>query len=47
MTNPFVFAYSATDRVRTTFVYDRATDTWSWHIDNEDVRADDRLPASS
>jgi hypothetical protein len=35
---PFVFTYSATDRVRTTFVYDRATDTWSWHIDNEDVR---------
>ncbi|HKW10342.1 MAG TPA: hypothetical protein VJO33_08175 [Gemmatimonadaceae bacterium] len=35
---PFVFTYSATDRVRTTFVYDRAADTWEWHMDNEDAR---------
>jgi hypothetical protein len=35
---PFVFTYSATDRVHTTFVYDRATDTWAWHMDNEDAR---------
>ena len=35
---PFVFTYSATDRVHTTFVYDRGTDTWAWHMDNEDAR---------
>jgi hypothetical protein len=35
---PFVFTYSATDHVYTTFVYDRAMDTWAWHMDNEDAR---------
>lgn len=35
---PFLFTYSATDRFHNTFVYDRATDTWSWHMDNDDAR---------
>lgn len=35
---PFVFTYSWTDHVYTTFAYDRATDTWAWHMDNEDAR---------
>lgn len=35
---PFIFTYSATDHVYTTFVYDRATNKWSWHMDNEDAR---------
>jgi len=39
---PFVFTYSPTDHVHTTFVYDRPTDTWAWHMDNEDAR--DRRP---
>lgn len=35
---PFVFTTSATDHFHTTFVYDRATDTWAWHMDNDDAR---------
>jgi hypothetical protein len=35
---PFVFTESPTDHFHTTFVYDRATDTWAWHMDNEDAR---------
>ena len=35
---PLIFTYSATDRVHTTFAYYRATDTWEWHMDNEDAR---------
>jgi len=35
---PFLFTSSPTDRVHTTFVYDRATDTWAWHMDNDDAR---------
>lgn len=35
---PFVFTASATDRFHTTFVYDRATDSWAWHMDNDDAR---------
>jgi hypothetical protein len=27
--------YTATDRFHTTFVYDRASDSWQWHMDNE------------
>jgi hypothetical protein len=32
---PFLFNYSATDRFHTTFLYDRATDRWQWHMDND------------
>ena len=35
---PFVFTTSATDHFHNTFVYDRATDTWAWHMDNDDAR---------
>lgn len=34
----FVFTASATDHFHTTFVYDRATDTWAWRMDNQDAR---------
>jgi hypothetical protein len=32
---PFLFHYTATDRFHTTFLYDRATDSWQWHLDND------------
>ena len=32
---PFLFQYTKTDRFHTTFVYDRATDAWEWHMDND------------
>jgi len=32
---PFRFRYSATTGFHTTFVYDRATDSWQWHMDND------------
>jgi hypothetical protein len=32
---PFLFRYTATDRFHTTFLYDRATDSWQWHMDND------------
>ena len=32
---PFVFNYTATDRFHNTFVYNRATDSWQWHLDND------------
>ncbi len=35
---PFVFVYSPTSGFRTTFVYDRAKDSWEWHMDNVDAR---------
>jgi hypothetical protein len=35
---PFVFTESPTDHFHNTFVYDRATDTWAWNMDNEDAR---------
>lgn len=35
---PFVFTTSATDHFHNTFVYDRATDTWAWRMDNDDAR---------
>jgi hypothetical protein len=31
----FLFNYSATDRFHTTFVYNRASDSWQWHMDND------------
>jgi len=33
---PFVFVSSTTSRFHNTFVYDRATDSWAWHMDNDD-----------
>ena len=32
---PFLFHYSDTDRFHTTFVYDRRSDSWQWHMDND------------
>ena len=32
---PFVFNYTPTDRFHTTFVYNRAADSWEWHMDND------------
>ena len=32
---PFLFKYTATDSFHNTFVYDRATDSWQWHMDND------------
>ena len=32
---PFVFGGPPTDRILNTFVYNRAANTWRWHIDNE------------
>ena len=32
---PFLFNYSATDRFHTTFVFDRTSDSWQWHMDND------------
>jgi hypothetical protein len=32
---PFVFNYTPTDRFHTTFVYNRGTDSWEWHMDND------------
>jgi hypothetical protein len=31
----FVFHYTKTDGFHTTFVYNRATDSWQWHMDND------------
>ena len=32
----FVFPYSPTSRFHTTFLYDRASNRWEWHMDNDD-----------
>jgi hypothetical protein len=32
---PFLFHYTATTSFHTTFVYDRAKDSWQWHMDND------------
>ena len=32
---PFLFRYTATDSFHTTFLYNRATDSWQWHMDND------------
>ena len=32
---PFLFHYTATARFHTIFVYDRAKDSWQWHMDND------------
>lgn len=31
----FLFHYTATTGFHTTFVYDRASDSWQWHMDND------------
>jgi len=32
---PFLFHYNVTDSFHTVFVYDRAADSWQWHMDND------------
>lgn len=32
---PFLFTYTAATSFHTTFVYDHATDSWQWHMDND------------
>ncbi|HTI04515.1 MAG TPA: hypothetical protein VL549_04315 [Gemmatimonadales bacterium] len=32
---PFLWHYTATTGFHNTFVYDRAHDTWQWHMDND------------
>lgn len=32
---PFLFTDSPTSRFHNTFVYDRASDSWAWHMDND------------
>jgi hypothetical protein len=32
---PFVFHYTPAESFHTTFVYDGATDSWQWHMDND------------
>lgn len=32
---PFLFRYAGTASFHTTFLYDRAKDTWQWHMDND------------
>lgn len=32
---PFLFRYSATSSFHNTFVYDRRSDSWQWHMDND------------
>jgi len=36
---PFIFKDAEGSGIHTTFAYDRATDTWSWTIDNVDTSA--------
>jgi len=33
---PFLFRYSDTASFHTTFLYDRARDSWQWHMDNDE-----------
>ena len=35
---PFLFTESPTSHVHNTFVFDRKTRTWAWHIDNDDEK---------
>jgi hypothetical protein len=35
---PLLFIYSTTSRFHTTFVYDRSSDSWAWHMDNDDEK---------
>jgi hypothetical protein len=34
---PFLFNYTATTAFHNTFVYNRAADSWQWHMDNDSV----------
>jgi hypothetical protein len=34
---PFLFRYTANTSFHTTFVYDRAADSWQWHMDNDSL----------
>jgi hypothetical protein len=34
---PFIFHYTATTSFHTTLVYDRTTDSWQWHMDNDSL----------
>ncbi len=40
---PFLFTISPSDSIRNTFVYDRASDTWKWLIDNDSNGKTDRF----
>lgn len=35
---PLLFTYTTTSRFHTTFVYDRPSDSWAWHMDNDDEK---------
>ena len=35
---PLVFTDSSASRFHNTFVYNRAADSWAWHMDNENAR---------
>ena len=35
---PLLFTYSTTSRFHTTFVHDRSSDSWAWHMDNDDEK---------
>jgi hypothetical protein len=35
---PFLFTYTATSWFHTTFVYNRSSDSWAWHMDNDDEK---------
>ena len=34
---PFLFNYTATTSFHTTFAYNRAADSWQWHMDNDSL----------
>jgi hypothetical protein len=34
----FLFTYTTASRFHTTFVYDRSSDSWAWHMDNDDEK---------
>ena len=35
---PLLFTYTPTSRFHTTFVYDQSSDSWAWHMDNDDEK---------
>jgi hypothetical protein len=40
---PFVFQLSASEAIHTTFIYDKASDSWRWTIDDSDHGKTDRF----
>ena len=34
----YLFTYTAASRFHTTFVYNRLSDSWAWHMDNDDEK---------